>query len=250
MSSKKSDQKFEELAEELKNDSNVLAFWLGGSRGKGFATQNSDYDLVMIVKPEVKSKYEKKYLKNFKDPNFDFFIRTFEELKKHALWGSGTFWDRYNYVYVKVLFDRTVKIQKIIDNKAKLSDKEKKQIINSSLDAFINQVYRSAKCRRDGNVRASHLEIVQAIPLLLDCVFALESRVKPYYKYLEWDLGKHPLQRLPWKKEDFLNKILKLLKDGDEKIALELLVKTRPIFRKAGYGFIYDGWNGKYKVGE
>lgn len=250
MASKKADQKYRKLIQKLKDDPNVLAFWLFGSRGKGMITAHSDYDLSVIVKDKVKKSYEKKYTKDFQDPEFDISVRTVDELKKHAAFGSEMAWDRYNFAYVKVLFDRTGKIQKNIDGKSIISEKEKKQIINGGLDNFINQVYRAAKCKRDGDPIAAQLEAAEAVPCFLDCIFALEGRIKPFHKYLAWDLKKHPLKKLPWSGVELIKKLMKVIKDGDQIVLLELFQKTRPIFQKAGYGKIYEGWKGKYVVGK
>lgn len=251
MASKKADEKFTKLTQELKADPNILAFWLSGSRGKGVVTKYSDYDVTIIVKDKAKKEYEKKYVKDFKDPEFDMFIKTVDELKKHAIFGTDLAWDRFNYAYTKVLHDKTGKIQKIIDEKMIVSEEEAMKIIKdeNGLDGFINQVYRVAKCKRDGDLIAAHLEAAEAIPCFLDCIFALEGRIKPYHKYLAWDLERHPLKKLPWKADEFIKKLMKISKEGDEKTLLELFTKTRPIFIKAGYGSIYDSWKGKYKVG-
>jgi len=50
-----------------------LGLFLGGGRGKGFFTKYSDYDVYLIVKNGMKSKYEKKYPWN---EEFDFSIMT------------------------------------------------------------------------------------------------------------------------------------------------------------------------------
>lgn len=249
MASKRADEKFKKLLQEFKNDPNVLAFWLSGSRGKGLITKHSDYDPVIIIKDKAKNKYIKKYIKDSSDHEFDFIIKTFDELKKHAIPGSDTAWERFNYAYIKVLFDKTGKIQKIVDRKSVVSKKEADKIIRGGLDDFINQIYRSAKCRRDGNIVASCLEMAEAIPPFLSCIFALEGRVKPYYKYLELDLKNHPLKKLPWSGAELTKKLVKILKENDEKTLLELFKKTQSIFRKVGYGPVYDSWKGKYKVG-
>ncbi len=55
MASKRADEKFKKLLQEFKNDPNVLAFWLSGSRGKGLITKHSDYDPVIIIKDKAKN---------------------------------------------------------------------------------------------------------------------------------------------------------------------------------------------------
>ncbi len=45
-----------------------------------------------------------------------------------------------------------------------------------------------------GNIIASRLEASEQIGALLNALFAIEGKVKPYYKYLEWELNTHKFQ--------------------------------------------------------
>ncbi|MBU1934817.1 nucleotidyltransferase domain-containing protein, partial [Patescibacteria group bacterium] len=61
MMSQKSDQQFTELLETAKKDPNIIGFFLGGSRGKGFENELSDYDPRMVVNDKIADEYKKKY---------------------------------------------------------------------------------------------------------------------------------------------------------------------------------------------
>jgi hypothetical protein len=50
------------------------------------------------------------------------------------------------------------------------------------------------------------------VPWLLDVIFSLEGRVRPYNKYLPWELDRHPLTR--WPSHDLLTLLTATL-DGD-----------------------------------
>lgn len=81
-------------------------------------------------------------------------------------------------------------------------------------------------------------------------MFALHGRVKPYYKYLVWELKTYPLDKFPWETDAFISKLLSIIERGDTEVLVELLMAIRPIFRQAGYGQVFDEWKGYYVVGE
>jgi len=60
------------------------------------------------------------------------------------------------------------------------------------LDAYVNSYYRTLENARDGNRSAAGLDAAESFSNLLEFVFAAERRVRPYNKYLEWELGTHP----------------------------------------------------------
>lgn len=172
---------FNEILAATKSDPNIIGFFLDGSRGKGLITAYSDYDMVMVVKDSVKKEYKDKYGKLGR-PDIEITVLTLDELKKDAAWDSPSVWNRYNYAHLKVQVDKTGEVQKIVNEKALIPKDKRDTLINNSLDHYINQVYRSIKCLRDGNKTAANFEAAESIPPLLDAIFALEYRVKPYYK--------------------------------------------------------------------
>ena len=141
-------------------------------------------------------------------------------------------------------------IQRLIEAKGRIPLEQQREIIAESLDAFINQVYRAAKCHRDGDTLAAHLEAANAIPSLLTAMFALHGRVKPYYKYLVWELDTNPLDAFPWDSGALVSRIIAIVSRGDIGALTDVLRVIRPVFRQAGYGCVFDGWKGYYAVGE
>lgn len=249
MASVKTDKEYQEIVEKIKQDKNVLAFWLDGARGKGVVTKKSDYDGKMIVKNDVVRVYKKRYGSK-QNPEIEISVMSVKELKEYAKYGSDLSWDRYNFAHLKVMFDRTGKIQKIIDGKSKLSKKEKDITIKNSLGAFINQVYRLEKDIRDKNLWAAKLEAIEAIPFFLEAIFALEGKVRPYNKHLSWELDNYPLNIFPWRKGELIRKLKSVIGKGQLHILHKLLVTIRPIFKSQGYKKEFDEWKGYYKVGE
>lgn len=236
---------FSAFLEDAKNDPNVIALWLGGSRGKGLVTEHSDYDTVVIVKDEIFDEYKKKY-KELEDDNFEFFVKTLQMFRDHAEWGTKNAWDRYNFTHVQPLIDKTDgEIKKLFTEKSVIPQDKLKEFVSENLDGYINQVYRSLKCSRDGNLLASRLEAAESIPFLLNSVFGLEGRLKPYYKYIQWELIKYPISKLPWTGDVFLEKIISILTTADIFTQQEILKVIESIFRLEGYGDVFDAWGVK-----
>lgn len=245
----KSDVVFAAFLIEVRNDPNILGLVLLGSRGKGLYKEYSDYDFQIIVKDEVIETYKEKMEEMDKLDSFDSSAYTLKEFEKYAKWGSEFAWSRYSYANVEALIDKTDgKIQEIINNKEKIPEKYVKQFIEGTLDAYINSVYRSMKGLRDKNDLAYRLEAANSIGYLLQVIFALhERRIKPYYKYLEYDLEKYPLTKIPWSSKEFIKMIKAILDTGNYKIQQSIMIGIERACRSEGYGHVFDWWEGDEK---
>lgn len=232
---------FEEFVEEAKNDPNIIGFFLSGSRGKNRETKHSDYDIEVVVKDKVAKVYKEKYQKKNKPP-FGFSVFSLSEFKKHAEIGSPFEWDRPSYAHVEAIVDKNGKIQKLIDEKGKISKNKIKKYVSGHLDGYINYVYRSLKCFRDSNLVGARLEAARSIHYFLDIIFGLEGRTTPYYKYLEWELENHPLKKFPMKPKELIKILLRILEDAEIKTQQELFKIVEKVFRNETYAYIFDSW--------
>jgi len=209
---------FEKLKEEAETDSDILGFFLSGSRGKGFGGESSDYDIVMIVKDDKTQFYEEKF-SAVEDKEIDLTVFSYSEFEHHAEWGGDKQWDRYNYAHCRALVDKNGTIQTMIDEKGKVPEDELKHFIEGALDAYINYLFRSLKCHRDGNILGARLEATYSIPFMLDVVFAIHGRrLRPYYKYLEWELKTYQLEKLTMSPNEFMAGLAQILDDADPSI--------------------------------
>jgi len=238
---KNNNQIFKELIEEAKNDSNVIGFFLGGSRGKSRETKFSDYDIQVIVKDNVATAYKNKY-KEKTSPFYYFAVFSISEFRKYAEIGTAFEWDRASFTHVKTIIDKTGEIQNLINEKGKLPKEKIKDFVSGHLDGYINYVYRSLKCFRDGNNIGARLEASRSIHICLNIIFGLEGRINPYYKYLEWELKEHPLKKFPMKSDELIKTILRILKDADIKTQQKLFRTIEKAFRKQGYSYVFDNW--------
>jgi len=233
---------YENIYDEAKRDLNVIGFFLGGSRGKGFQTKYSDYDTYIIVKDNFVKEYKERYTKR-KYKDVDLLVFSFSEFKKYASWGSPEAFDRYSFSHVKALIDKNGKIQDRLDDLAKVPEKHLSKFIAGSLDAYINFLYRSLICIRDGNIEAARLEAAFSIPSFLNVVFAIHNgRLRPYYKYLKWELEKFPLIKFPMTAEEIVNNLMKILDNADYKAQQKFLKTTEDVLRKEGFGKVFESW--------
>ncbi len=234
---------FAQLLVEAKADPNILGFWLGGSRGKGFATRFSDWDVEFVIKDEVLEEYKKKYPR-YKYPNMELLLCSLSYFKKCAGWGTEEQWGRYDYAQIKALVDKTGDLQSLIDEKGKIPEAEVKKFITGALDAYINFVYRSLKCIRDGYFLGARLEATIEIGLFFDLIFALhDGRLRPFYKYLEWEMETNPLVNIPIPHPVILNKVTRILDDADPATQQELFAMMDMVFTNAGYGDVFKSWD-------
>jgi hypothetical protein len=230
---------YAELRELARRDPNVIGLFLGGSRGKKVATDHSDYDVYLIVSKKV-GEYRRKFpLRHGEDP--EIIVFSLAEFRRHAAVGSETEWNRYTFAHVVPELDRTGEIQELLDEKASLAKDDARRIAAEALDAYINQYYRSAKNFRDGDPFAGRLDALESVPYFLTALFALHERVRPYNKYLRWELEQYPLPGAEWSATRLLP-LLEAVAVGDMTAQPLLFRQIEALARDRGHGGVVDGW--------
>lgn len=238
---------YEKALEEAKNNSDIIGFILVGSRGKGFENEHSDYDAVMVVKDEAAKAIHEKYEAQTLD-NVDLSVRSFSDFKTFAAWETPESWDRYNYAHVKILVDKTDgELEKIVQEKGHIPKDRLDKFIDWWIDGYVNGVYRSVKCIRNGNQFGAHIEAANSMLDLLTLVFAMNGRHRPFLGYVEKELKSYPLEHLPWSSDEFIAKMKKVLETADLQTQQELLTGIEKMSREMGHGHMFDGWEGKDK---
>lgn len=239
---------YEALLKRAEEDPAILAFWLGGSRGKGRPTEHSDYDVMILVaedayKPFLRELGMKGSFEGDWRPGVDLGVGTLRGFEAAAAWDSPERGYRYGHADVKAIIDKTGKAQALLDAKGCVPEGAVAGFIDDSLDHAINQAYRALKCLRDGDPGASRLEAAAGVDPFFDAVFALHGgRLRPYYKYLRWELETRPLTRLPTGGAELMDRALDVLGDGGGAALSALLSEVQPVFRAAGHDAVFDGW--------
>lgn len=88
---------------QARRDPNVLALWLGGSRGKGRPTEHSDFDCLMIVGDEVLAAYCDRFQCRGRD-GIDCLVMTLSGFAGYADWNGPQRWDRYSFARAEPLW--------------------------------------------------------------------------------------------------------------------------------------------------
>ena len=208
------DLTFEEVVERARSDERVVGLFLGGSRGKdAHVRADSDYDVRVVGDAD-----------NFDTPrgsNVEVSVMSLDRFRDYPEW------DRYTLTHTRAVVDKTGEIQRVIEEKGRLSEAESAERAPAALDAYMNSLYR---CLKRPTGVGGRLHAAEATGHLLTCLFALEGRVRPFHDYLEWELEHFPLDG--WSD-------LPGLLEGDPR---ELFRRVEACVRERGLGDTVDAW--------
>ncbi|MHC3467499.1 hypothetical protein ACYF6T_02180 [Streptomyces sp. 7R007] len=224
-------------------DPGVVGLVLSGSQvHEGMATARSDHDLHVVLRDRAASPLAG--LDWFRSAHLDLAVLSLEEFRSRGLPGAPAAFLRYAYVHAEVLFDRLDgEIAAIVDRKRTLTPDEAHTAVAGHLDAYVNQTYRSLKSHRDGRGEAGHLDAAESVPYAWEVLFALHRRVRPYNKYLRWELERRPLgDGDEWSVGWLLPAVRRILADGDPHTQRELFVRVERAARAVGHGGVLDAW--------
>ena len=235
----------EALLDRLRVDGSVLGMFLSGSRGKGFHTAASDYDVYIVVQDEglefARQRYPFRY-----SPTIDCIVTSLSEFRAYAEPGSSSAWDRYSFTHVKVLFGRAkAEIQRLVDRKGRLPPELRTQTLRDALDAYLNAVYRAFKRLEQRDGLGAKLEAAQSIPPLLTFLFGLEGRHAPFAGYLGRELNAYPLEVLPVSAAELLAGLEKTLQ-ADAGAMQTLLRHVDALGHAKGLGDVFSAWGEAY----
>ena len=129
--------------------------------------------------------------------------------------GSGGWYFRWSFAYAQVLRDRDRRPhhrRRTPSGHASTTTEQRSILVDQDrLDGCVNFAYRALKSHRDGRLLEARLDAAESLPWLLDVVFTLAGRLRPYNKYLPWELREHPLAVPEWSAEAFLPEIERIL---------------------------------------
>lgn len=224
---RREDGDLEELVGAARGDDNVLGLVIGGSRGQGaYVTDASDWDVYVVVRePPANWRFER-------GGHIEAVLLTLEGLRQTPDW------NRYTFAHVQPLLDKTGgEIAEIV---AELGRRDP-ATASEPLDAYLNSYYRSLKNAVLDLGLESRLDAAESVPWWLDFLFAAHSRVRPYNKWLRWELHTHPLGE-PWSEEGLLPRLDRIVATGDVDEQRALFNATEPFARQQGFGDVIDGW--------
>ena len=211
----------EPLLAEACDDDNVVGVVLFGSRGKGaFVTERSDWDVFVVVRER---RGERPFVHGAALETVEL---TLDELRNQPAW------NRYSLTRLEPQLDKTGEVAAALGAAVHVDP----ATAGEPLDGYVNSYYRSAKNARVGLELASLLDAQESIPWFLEFVFTVHGRIRPFNKWLVWELENHPLS---WKDVARLERIART---GDLAEQQALFRDAEALARSHGLGAVIDGW--------
>ncbi|MZD21339.1 MULTISPECIES: hypothetical protein [Streptomyces] len=227
---------YDAFVETAADDPAVVGLVLKGSRAhEGMTTAHSDHDLYVVLTNGASTNLTR--FAGHRSPELDLVLLSLDEFRAAGMPG----FERYALARARVVLDRLDGgIARILADKARLGAEEAFREAAASLDAYANSLYRSVKNDRDGQALAARLDAADSVRYLLETLFALDRRPRPYNKYLVWELTRFPLP--DWDTGALLDAVRHITATGDVPAQRRLFAQVEPLVRRAGHGTVLDAW--------
>jgi predicted nucleotidyltransferase len=234
---------YDELVAIASDDDGVLGLVLTGSRAHGaFVTDESDWDVRLVVRDNVRDEYRSRFATPH-GSRVEVVVLSLAELAEAGEPGSDTSWDRPSYLHAKVVLDTDGRIAEVVERMRSLSAEHARSLAADRLDGYVNSYYRSAKSHRLGLALEAQLDAAESIPPLLDFLFAVHGRVRPFNKHLRAELERRPLGGAPWGADALLSRIEAIVATGDLAHQQQLFRDVEDLARAQGLDAVVDGWD-------
>jgi hypothetical protein len=219
----------DDLLDVARSREEIVGVYFFGSRGRNYMVdKRSDWDVcVVLAGPEARDSFAAEFPTVHGD-QVEVITATLDGLRNISSEHS-----RYSAAHADVVVDKTGgELTRVLASLELLPHGSRDAIVREALDDYINQTYRSLRY-------GTRLDAVEAIPHALRTIFALEGRVRPYNKYLEWELRHHPLE--DWDADDLLPLLDRILV-GEPAAQHELFNLIEPVARREDFGDVIDEW--------
>ena len=220
---------FEELLDVARSREEVVGLYVFGSRGRDFMVdERSDWDVCVVLADRAAREEFDREFPYAHGSRVEIVSATLDGIRNEASEHG-----RYAAAHADVVLDKTGgELTRVVAEQEFLPSGTRDAVVREALDDYINQTYRSLRY-------GTRLDAVEAIPYALRTIYALENRVRPYNKYLEWELRHHPLEG--WTADDLLP-LLDRVVTGEQNAQHELFNLVEGPARDAGFGGVVDGW--------
>jgi nucleotidyltransferase-like protein len=237
---------FQQIVQHTRADPHVVGVLLGGSRGKGFENESSDYDICVVVADDTPAQVRDQY-EQLNSETIDIWTYSLSEIRAATAWGGPEHGDRYSYTHLTAVIDKLDgEFQRLVNAIGTIPEEQRISHIRGTLDGYINSVYRSMKCLRRRDMLGARLEAQVSIGFLLAVLFGREGRHQPFYSYLERELRKYPLTSIPLTADELLAKLAAISETAELTTQQELLAMVDTLLRPDGYSHVFDDWGAKY----
>lgn len=237
------EQDYARLVAASLEDPSVVGLVLTGSRGrKAFVRPESDWDVRLIVRDGSHDETESKYDTPRGSP-VEVSVLSLTGFEQAGALGSPNEWARYSYAHAEVVLDKLDgRITDLVAEKSVLPPEAAMQIAEAAIDTYINSYYRSAKNLRDGLLIEAHLDAAESISPFLSALFAFHERVRPFNKFLHWELDNFPLGDDLWRAAKLLPRLETITASGEIGEQRSLFCDVESLARRHGLARVIDSW--------
>ncbi|MFD4349623.1 hypothetical protein ACFWQ6_32920 [Streptomyces coelicoflavus] len=227
---------YDAFAELAAADPAVVGLVLKGSRAHdGMTTRHSDHDVYVVLADDATTDLTR--FAGHRTAQLDLVVISLSDFRAAGMPG----FERYALARAHVVLDRLDGgIARMIADKASLETEEAFRNASDWLDAYANSLYRSLKNHRDGQTLAARLDAADSARFLLELLFATDRRPRPYNKYLEWELSRHPLPG--WDTDVLLRAVDDISATGDPALQRNMFTLVEAAAREAGHADVLDAW--------
>ncbi len=220
---------YEELLELARMRDYVLGVYVFGSRGRKFMVdERSDWDVCVVLADDGAREAFEREFPTAHGARVEIVTATLDGLR-----ANPSEHGRYAAAHADVVLDKTDgELARVVAEQETLPPGTRDAVVREALDGYINQAYRSLRY-------GTRLDAVESVPYALRTIFALAGRIRPYNKYLEWELRHHPLEG--WDAHDLLPLLDRIL-TGEPAAQHELFNRIEPLARREGFGDVVDSW--------
>jgi hypothetical protein len=163
---------------------------------------------------------------------------TIQEFREHAMPGNRDAWNRSAFLGVKVVLDKLEgEIARIVHAKRELTEAEARAIVAINLDDYVNALFRSLHNLEAGRELEGRLDAMDTLPPLLTTVFALDTRVRPFNKWLMHEVRAQPLSI-----KELIPLVEQLVREPTTSVQRAVFRAVERAARDAGYGAEIDSW--------
>jgi hypothetical protein len=234
---------YDELVEIARRDDNIVGLVLTGSRGRDFAVTNeSDWDVRLVVRNEVVDRYRARFATPH-GSRVEVVVFSLGEFEQVGEVGTESAWDRYSYVRANVVIDEPGgRIGELVEEKSTLPAAAARSLAAQYLDDYVNSYYRAAKNARSGLDVEASLDAAESIAELLNFLFAVHERVRPFNRFLRWELDNCPLPGNAWEVDSLLARLQTILSNGDMGEQQSLFRDVEILARSHDLENVIGGW--------
>jgi len=230
---------YDELVERARADDDVLGLILTGSRGRNFRVRpDSDHDVRLVLRDDAHDTYSTPH-----GSPVEVAVLTRSTFERTGLVGSGSEWDRYSYVRCELVLDKLEgEISRLLEQKAHLNEAEVHAVAGAALDDYVNSYYRSARNHQNDLPFEARLDAAESVGPLLTALFAFHRRVRPFNKFLGWELRLEPLGGEEWAADTLLPRLQRIVGPGDLAEQQAVFRDVERLARDRAHGDAIDAW--------